>query len=138
MLAAGENEIHLNPVQSDDMPTTSVPQIKRCTKAKWSKKKASVISSPVSKEVDTLEDLERKLLGKSPNEIFELFFDEEMLNLLIDQSVLYARQKNKHEFTCTISEMKSFIGFLLFRLLGTTNLHKKNYIGPLIRTATPL
>ena len=37
-----------------------------------------------------------------------------MLNLLIDQSVLHARQKNMHEFTCTISEMKSFIGFLLF------------------------
>ena len=37
-----------------------------------------------------------------------------MLNLLIDQSVLYAKQKNMHEFTCTILEMKSFIGFLLF------------------------
>ena len=73
---------------SDDMPTTSVPKIKCCTKAKWSKKKASFLSSPVIKEADTLEDLERKLLGKSPNEIFELFFDEEMLNLLIDQSVL--------------------------------------------------
>ena len=37
-----------------------------------------------------------------------------MLNLFIDQSVPYARQKNRHEFTCAISEMKSFIGFLLF------------------------
>ena len=37
-----------------------------------------------------------------------------MLNLLIDQSVLYAGQTNMHEFTCTISEIKSFIGFLLF------------------------
>ena len=47
---------------------------------KWNKKKASFLSSPVSKEADTLEDLERKLLGKSPNEIFALFFDKEMLN----------------------------------------------------------
>ena len=93
--AAGEIEIHFNSVQSDDMPTTSVSKIKRCTKVKWSKKKASFLSSPVSKEADTLKDLERKLLEKSPNEIFELFFNEEMLNLLIDQSVLYARQK-KH------------------------------------------
>ena len=74
--AAGEIEIHFNSVQSDDMPTTSVPKIKSCTKVKWSKKKASFLSSPVSKEADTLEDLERKLLGQSPNEIFELFFDE--------------------------------------------------------------
>ena len=38
--AAGEIKIHFNPVQSDDMPTTSVPKIKRSTKVKWSKKKA--------------------------------------------------------------------------------------------------
>ena len=79
--AAGEIEIHLKPVQSDDVATTSVPKIKRSTKVKWSTKKASFLSSPISKEADTLEDLERKLLGKSPNEIFELFFDEETLNL---------------------------------------------------------
>ena len=94
--ATGEIKIHFNPVESDDMPTTSVPKLKRCTKLKWSKKKAFFLYFPVSKEADTLEDLERKLLGKSSNEIFELFFDEEMLNLLIDQSVLYASQK-----TCT-------------------------------------
>ena len=29
--ATGKIEIHFNPVQSDDMPTTSVPKIKRCT-----------------------------------------------------------------------------------------------------------
>ena len=39
--AAGEIEIHFNPVQSDDIPTTLVPKVKRCTKVKWSKKKAS-------------------------------------------------------------------------------------------------
>ena len=38
--AAGEIEIHFNPVQSDDVPTNSVPKIKRCTKVKWSTKKA--------------------------------------------------------------------------------------------------
>ena len=37
-----------------------------------------------------------------------------MLYLLIDQRILHARQENMHEFTCTISEMKSLIGFLLF------------------------
>ena len=71
---AGEIEIYFNPVQSDDMPTTLVPKIKRCTKVKWSKKKASFLSSPVSKEADALKDLERKLLGKSPNEILNYFW----------------------------------------------------------------
>ena len=52
--AAEEVEIHFNPVQSDDMPTNSVSKIKRSTKVKWSKKKASFLSSLVSKEADTL------------------------------------------------------------------------------------
>ena len=81
--AVGEIEIYFNLVQSDYMPTTSVPKIKR-TKVNWSKKKASLLSFPVSKEADTLEDLKRKLLRKSLNKKFELFFDKEMLNLLID------------------------------------------------------
>ena len=89
--AVGEIKIFFNLVQSDYMPTTSVPKIKRSTKVKWSKKKASLLSFPVSKGADTLEDLERKLLRKSPNKRFVLFFDKEMLNLIIDQSVLYAR-----------------------------------------------
>ena len=54
-------EIHFNPIQSDDMPTTSVPKIKRCTKVKWSKKKL-FLSSPVSKKAHTLEDLEKNYL----------------------------------------------------------------------------
>ena len=33
--AAGEIEIHFNPVQSDDMPMTSVPKITHSTKVKW-------------------------------------------------------------------------------------------------------
>ena len=32
--AAGEIEIYFNPVQNDDMPTTSFPKIKRFTKVK--------------------------------------------------------------------------------------------------------
>ena len=43
--AAGEIEIHFNPIQSDNMPTTSVPKIKRSMKVKWSKKKAFFIFS---------------------------------------------------------------------------------------------
>ena len=54
------------------------------------------------------------LAEKSPTEMFELIFDEEVLSLLMKQSILYARQNNRHDFFCTIAEMKTFIGFLLF------------------------
>ena len=87
--AAGEIEIHFNSVQNNDMPTTSVPKIKRSTI-----EKSFFFSFPVSKKADTLEDLERKLLGKSPNEIFELFFDKKTLNLLMIKA--FYTQEKKH------------------------------------------
>ena len=81
---------------------------------KWSDKLPAFTSAPVNKETKELERIEIELAGKSPAEIFELIFDEEMLSLLMEQSILYARQNNRHDFSCTIAEMKTFIGFLLF------------------------
>ena len=45
------------------------------------------------------------------------FFDNEFylfLALLINVSILYARQNNRHRFTCCLSEIKSFLGVLMF------------------------
>ena len=68
--AAGEIEIHFNLVQSDDMPTTSVPKIKRSTKVKWSKKKASFLPSLVTQEADTLV---KKITGKQQTKYLNYF-----------------------------------------------------------------
>ena len=81
---------------------------------KWSDKPPAFTSAPVSKESEEFERIEIALAGKSPAEIFELIFDEEVLSLLMEQSIFYARQNNRHDFSCTIAEMKTFIGFLLF------------------------
>ena len=47
-------------------------------------------------------------------EQFEKLFDDEILALLLEQSILYGRQNNRHGFTCCLSEMKSFLGILMF------------------------
>lgn len=114
--AAGVIEVHHNAVESVDVPPQHTVARKKgkSSKPKWTTKKPIFSSSPVNKEKDKLEQLEEKVVHKSPSELFEMYFDEELLKLLIDQSVLYAKQNNRHEFSCTIPEMKSFIGFLMF------------------------
>ena len=71
--ATGKIEIHFNPVKSDDMPMTSVSKIKRSTKVKLSKKKASFSSSPVSKEADTLEDYKENYWESHQTKYFNYF-----------------------------------------------------------------
>ena len=65
--------------------------------------------------------------------VLKLFFDEKMLSLLVDQTVLLPGKNSRHKFTWAALKMRSFIGFLLFT--GTTNFHKNICIGPLILIA---
>ena len=45
--------------------------------------------------------------------LFELFFDENVLNLMCEHSVTYASQKGNHGFTIAPNEMKTFLGIIL-------------------------
>lgn len=49
----------------------------------------------------------------SPVELFELFFDEEIWNLIVDQSIVYANFKGEASCTVTKEELKVFLGILV-------------------------
>ena len=49
----------------------------------------------------------------SPLGLFELFFDEDVLNLMCEHSVIYASQKGNHGFMIAPNEMKTFLGIIL-------------------------
>ena len=49
-----------------------------------------------------------------PKEMLELFLDEKIINLMIDQSILCAKQNLRHDFARNFFEMIGFIGFLLY------------------------
>ena len=52
--------------------------------------------------------------GKPEDEIFSLFFSDNMLTLLVDQTNLYAsRDRNALHFATDITEMRKFLGLLL-------------------------
>jgi len=59
--------------------------------------------------------IERKFIhSMSPNEIFNLFFDEDVIQYLVDMTITYARNvKGKNLFVTNPSEMRLFLAMLL-------------------------
>ena len=50
----------------------------------------------------------------TPTSLFELFFDDEVVNFMVDMTNLYAqRDKGKHKFTTDANEMHLFLAMLL-------------------------
>lgn len=61
------------------------------------------------------EAMKAQLQNDSPLQIFERFFSDDVFQLMVEETVRYARiQKNKHEFDVSVADLKVFIGFLLF------------------------
>ena len=46
--------------------------------------------------------------------VFDLFLDNDAINLLTNEIINYASQKGNHQFSLTPGEMRAFIGILLF------------------------
>jgi DNA excision repair protein ERCC-6 len=49
----------------------------------------------------------------SPSEFFEFFFNENLCNHIVQQSVIYAVQKNREDFSLSVEELKTFLGILI-------------------------
>ena len=49
----------------------------------------------------------------SPAEVFEFFFDDEIIELIIRFSKTYAVDKGAHQFHVTMEEMRAFLAVLL-------------------------
>lgn len=58
------------------------------------------------------ENMIRDLKGKSPVEVFEILFDEDVMTYIVQQSVRYASQNNRHNFTFSVNCFRKFLGFL--------------------------
>lgn len=49
----------------------------------------------------------------TPAQIFEKFFDDEVLSMIVDFTQTYATQNNQHNFSVTSAELKTFFGILI-------------------------
>ena len=92
---------------------------KKITKTQSKKKKNRTwIRKDLMKSAD--ENLRRDIfkpnmadVPRNPNEIFELFLHNDVLEHLRNSTVVYAMQKGNHQFKLDIDEMKIFISILL-------------------------
>lgn len=81
----------------------------------WHKEQENIAFSrtALNIEAEKKEELENLLSGKSCTELFEEFFDKDMIEYLVEQTNMYAHQNNRLTFSTNFNEMKAFIGFLL-------------------------
>lgn len=102
--------------ENDAIEEPSAKQKKPITAAKipkWTKNPLSFDRTPVNIEEDCVRDVVEKLSGKSPIELFYLFFDDEMLDMIVEQTNIYASQSNA-TFVVEPHDIKRFVGFLFF------------------------
>ena len=75
---------------------------------KWSEEHPARKNAPMFPEANTT-----KYRDFTPMELFELFFDEDIVNEMVEQSNLYARQKNVFESSVNSDEMRLFLSILI-------------------------
>lgn len=62
-------------------------------------------------EFPSFDSSERK--SKSPEELFELFFDNDVINLILQESSKYAQFRGKPDPKISVEELKVFLGILI-------------------------
>nr|CAI5841887.1 unnamed protein product [Callosobruchus analis] len=76
--------------------------------------------------MDRLDNVKNQIQSKTPVEIFETLFDDEVIGFIAEQTNLYASQNNNHVFRVTQEEIKVFLAILL--LSGYNRLpRERNY-----------
>lgn len=92
----------------------------------WEKKEITRTRLPVPNEIESIHLMKESLEGKTPLEIFFLFFDEELLSMIVDFSLEYARSNNRPEFDLNVNILKNFLGILIlsgYHILPQTDLY---------------
>ena len=113
---AGEVELELQSSDSsgdEDDDAESEPQQQHFQAGRWRKSNSFVEPLPdaeLPKVVDKFPELD----GMTPYEIWKEFFDKDMIDLLLEQTLLYAqRDKGALHFQATVDDMKVFLGIIL-------------------------
>lgn len=82
---------------------------------KW--KKANNIKYNINHQPETIKDVEKELFEKikdlTPTQLFYLFFDDSVLDYIVEQTCLYASQKNETSFVFNKTYLKRYLGILL-------------------------
>lgn len=120
---AGTYEIHTDlPTEAENMqeePSHSVTKKRKLSKKSskcipgWKMDHPTYVIFPKNDETAMKQNIEQRVGGKTPLEVFSLFFSGEVWEQIVSFSKKYACDHNRHLFTLTVTELKRFFGILL-------------------------
>lgn len=84
------------------------------TLPRWRRDKPVYKTEPKNEEKNNLERIENIIAGKTPFEVFSLFFSDEVWEKIIFYSKKYAQDNNRHSFQIDKTSLKRFFGILIF------------------------
>lgn len=105
--------------ENDDLPVTSSKigkkrrKIDKGMKPKWSRKHNYKFEKEPLDDTETSHKALYEQIGEmSPQQLWELFIDEEVLDLIVNSTNKYAAANNCPSFVTTPTEIKTFLGVL--------------------------
>lgn len=119
---AGEIEVQTQSVSDDEdespilsAAVSSDPASNKLASLRWTRREDLNISEHTSQEVKPLVEEFPALTTASPYNLFKLFCDDVMLDLMVSETCRYAQtQKNIPGFCVSNGEMEQFLAILLF------------------------
>jgi hypothetical protein len=129
-------QVRNNPKSSSEQETTpnhqSSSKKRSVAVPKWGKNFTRVSPTDVSNVILAREEhMKQDVRDKTPYELFKLYYDDEVQNLIITESVKYARQKNNTSLTKAILTFSS----VLYYSLAITPCPGKECIGVEMKTS---
>lgn len=111
---AGQIEIDQSGSESED-EIVAAPAAKRKAKPapKWKLDDDTHRKIWPDAELPSVAEKYPMLVEKTPWEIFSLFYDQAMKDFIIEQTLLYAGQKNDHSFTIDRIDLDKFMGVFM-------------------------
>ena len=114
----GEVEVFFGSDSEDDIPLEQLRQTmsSRSSKnaPKWTKGPCDIQMNQTNFCSDNEIKMITELNGKSEVKVFEVLFDEKVVNLIVEQTCIYASQSNEHNFSFNAEDLKVFVGILLY------------------------
>lgn len=102
-------------MKTEDPPPRKKSKISKTEKVAWRKENSTKnMENATNGATEKREELKEKLRSKSNVELFEKFFTEELLEIIVTQSERYSSQNNDHGFNITPDCPRMFLGILLF------------------------
>jgi DNA excision repair protein ERCC-6 len=124
----GSMELNILEDEEQDNGSLEPPKKKsKSTPVKWSESQPRYSFPDSFPDSSSINELKNALEGKSVVDLFEEFFDEAVLNLIVTETTRYAQEiKNKTSFNVSMDSIKVFIGFLVFSGYHTLS-NQKDY-----------